>query len=86
MLSPSGDIQGELPRTPADGVMAQVLLRRASPNEIVSLCQGTWHKSVLSQPIAAADWLALEEMAHRTLVPASDSSRAGAGSTAGDND
>ena len=86
MLSPSGDIQGQLPRTPAGGVMAQVLLRRASPNEIVSLCQGTWHKSVLSQPIAAADWLALEEMAHRTLVPASDSSRAGAGSTAGDND
>ena len=86
MFLPTGEIQGQLPGSQKGDVVDQLVLRRASPNEGSSICFGTWHKSVRSQLIEASEWSALELMAHRTLVPASDASRAGAGSTASDND
>jgi len=92
LFSPTGTIKGHLPLARTDDsvadedVVAQLVLRRATPAEVATMGYGVWRKSALAQPIAPREWSALELMAHRTLVPASDASRAGAGSTAGDND
>ncbi|MEO6321647.1 MAG: DUF3726 domain-containing protein [Polaromonas sp.] len=56
-------------------------IRRSAP---ASAPQRT--PSAASQAVAVRDWAALEGFAYRTLVPASDSSRAGAGSSTPDND
>ncbi len=87
-----GGFKGHLPLARTDDsvadedVVAQLVLSRATPAEVATMGYGVWRKSALAQPIAPSEWSALELMAHRTLVPASDASRAGAGSTAGDND
>ena len=88
LLSPSGAIKGDTPNSsdPEQAVLDRLVLRQASAAEATTLVDGLWRKSALAQPIPADEWSALEAVAHRTLVPATSVSRAGAGSTAGDND
>ncbi|MDB4214703.1 DUF3726 domain-containing protein [Burkholderiaceae bacterium] len=88
LLSPSGAIKGDAPNSsdPEQAVLDRLVLRQASAAEATTLVDGLWRKSALAQPIPADEWSALEAVAHRTLVPATSVSRAGAGSTAGDND
>ena len=49
------------------------------------LASATHVPSAKSQSVDLATWSVLEHLAHRTYVPATEASRAGAGSTLGDN-
>ena len=88
LLSPSGAVKGHAPNPsdPEQAVLDHLVLCQANAAEEAAMADGLWRQSVLAQPIPAAEWSALEAIAHRTLVPATNASRAGAGSTAGDND
>lgn len=59
---------------------ASVVCRRSAPDDATHL------PSAKSQVVDLTTWSVLEQFAHRTYVPATEASRAGAGSTLGDND
>lgn len=87
-FSPSGEIKGDAPyASETNGtIIDQLVLRRASTAETNAMAHSLWRVSALAQPIAPVQWSTLEIMANRTLVPASVTSRAGAGGTTSDND
>jgi hypothetical protein len=63
-----------------------VTLTRQVQRPPLSCDHKIWPHSHWSQSVSAPTWQVLETLAYRTLVPASASSRAGAGAATGDND